>query len=88
MQKTYVIATLQLKGTPGITIRADELEKERDGAQQELELMREREATAELAAEAEVAFAALEAGEEAKMEAAEALAQARAEAATAARAAP
>jgi len=63
-------------------LRADELEKERDGAQQELDLMREREATAELAAEAEVAFAALEAGEEAKMEAAEALAQARAEAAT------
>ena len=59
------------------------LEKECAAAQREIAMMREREATAELAAEAEAAFAALEAGEEAKMEAAEALAQARAEAATA-----
>ena len=63
--------------------RAEVLEKEHSAAQREINMMREREATAELAAEAEAAFAALEAGEEAKMEAAEALAQARAEAATA-----
>ena len=63
--------------------RAEVLEKENSAAQREINMMREREATAELAAEAEAAFAALEAGEEAKMEAAEALAQARAEAATA-----
>ena len=64
-------------------VRVAELERERAEATREIELMREREATAELAAEAGAAFAALEAGEEAKMEAAEALAQARAEALTA-----
>ena len=64
-------------------LRVAELERERAEATREMELMREREATAELAAEAGAAFAALEAGEEAKMEAAEALAQARAEALTA-----
>ena len=64
-------------------VRVAELERERAEATREIELMREREATAELAAEAGAAFAALEAGEEAKMEAAEALAQARAESLTA-----
>ena len=83
MAKAEADAAEAKKCEADAAVRAAELEKECAEAQREIELLREREATAELAAEAEVAFAALEAGEEAKMEAAEALAQARAEALTA-----
>ena len=83
MAKAEADAAEAKKCETDAAVRAAELEKECAEAQHEIELLRERGATAELAAEAEVAFAALEAGEEAKMEAAEALAQARAEALTA-----
>lgn len=63
--------------------RIVELKKECADAHREIEMMRERELAAELAAEANAALAALEAGAEAKAEAAEALEQARTEAAAA-----
>ena len=48
------------------TLRVAALEAECAGVRREMRMMREHEATAELAAEAAAAFAALEAGEEAK----------------------
>ena len=83
MAKAEASAAEAKEAEANAAVRIAELEKTCAEARREIELIREHEATAKLAAEAEVAFAALEAGEEAKMEAAEALAEARAEALTA-----
>lgn len=83
MAEAEASAAEAMEAEANVEVRVAELQRERAETIRELELMRERESTAELAAEAGAAFAALEAGEEAKMEAAESLAQARAEALTA-----
>lgn len=83
MAEAEASAAEAMEAEANAAVRIAELSRERAETSREIKLMRERESTAELAAEAGAAFAALEAGEEAKMEAAEALAQARAEAFTA-----